>query len=56
MIGLTHNAVEPTWQPDNDAPVIEIVPRKEKPSPTQAWTDKVDLGLTAVIQPGKKRY
>jgi hypothetical protein len=26
VIGLTHDAVEPTWQPDSDAPVIEIAP------------------------------
>ena len=26
VIELTHDAVEPTWQPDNDAPVIEIAP------------------------------
>jgi hypothetical protein len=26
LIGLTHDAVEPTWQPDNDDPVIVTVP------------------------------
>jgi hypothetical protein len=26
LIGLTRDAVEPTWQPDNDAPVIMIAP------------------------------
>jgi hypothetical protein len=26
LIGLTRDAVEPAWQPDNDAPVIEIAP------------------------------
>jgi hypothetical protein len=26
LIGLTRDAVEPTWQPDNDAPVIVTVP------------------------------